>query len=142
MIRFQVIGKVGFQPELKTSQGGRSYCSLLVGDSKKDKQGNWINNNINLLAYEKTAEYVSKYVNKDDQVFCEGEIKCNYNKEKKETTYMYFINNIKNLGARAKRETTEATAAPAASQGGLGDTIDKLQEAFPGSQFAPDNIPF
>ncbi len=130
MIKFTTLGKISFKPELKENNG-KKYCGLIVQSSKKDKNGNWVNNTISMLAFDKTAEYCAKYLQEKDQVYIEGDIKGEYNKENKTTSYKFFANNVQGLTYRTASSETQKIE-------------DKVNGAFPTGQssFADQDIPF
>lgn len=76
----RLTGKLGADPELKTSKGGTQYCQLNLGVSSQKKQGDkyvdqtdWFN----VMAFNKTAEAISKYASKGSSVLVTGFLKTN-----------------------------------------------------------------
>ena len=68
-----LMGRLTATPELKTTQNGTSVCSFTVandigyGENKKTAF-------INVVAWRKTAEFVSKYFSKGSMIAIEGSI--------------------------------------------------------------------
>jgi len=76
--KVMLIGRLGRDPELKTTSGGLTICNFSVATSKswKDEGGEkkekteWHN----IVAFKKLAEISGKYLAKGRQVFIEGEL--------------------------------------------------------------------
>jgi single-strand DNA-binding protein len=73
-----LLGNVGKDPEIRSSQGGMTIASftLATADRQKDATGNWTDKTEwhNLVAFQRTAEIVRDYVKKGTQIFVEGKI--------------------------------------------------------------------
>lgn len=77
--RVQLIGRVGKEPESKTTANDKQRCTftLAVDRRWKDKTGvvkketDWFN----IEAWGKTAEFCDKYVHKGELVFLEGQLR-------------------------------------------------------------------
>lgn len=77
--RVQLIGRVGKEPESKTTANDRHLCTftLAVDRRWKDKSGevkketDWFN----IEAWSKLAEFCDKYVHKGELVFLEGKLR-------------------------------------------------------------------
>lgn len=77
--RVQLIGRVGKEPESKTTPNDRTVCTftLAVDRRWKDKSGvvkketDWFN----IEAWSKMAEFCDKYVHKGELVFLEGQLR-------------------------------------------------------------------
>lgn len=77
--RVQLIGRVGKEPESKTTANDRHLCTftLAVDRRWKDKSGevkketDWFN----IEAWGKLAEFCDKYVHKGELVFLEGKLR-------------------------------------------------------------------
>lgn len=68
-----LIGRLGKDPELKTTQSGISVCTfpLAVDDPfNKDKDAQWFN----IVCWRKTAEFAAKYFFKGRKVAVEGRL--------------------------------------------------------------------
>lgn len=76
-----IVGRLGKDPELRYTQGGKAVCNLSVATSEswKDKDGNqqeeteWHR----VTVWGATAENCEKYLSKGRQVYVEGRIKTN-----------------------------------------------------------------
>ena len=68
-----ILGRLGRDPEMKTSQSGTAVCRFSVAVTEKyngDERTEWFN----VVAFGKTAEVAAKYLAKGSQVFIEGRI--------------------------------------------------------------------
>lgn len=72
----QLIGNVGNDPEIVNLESGKKIAkfSIAINDSYRNDAGEKIENTEwhNLIAWEKTAEIIEKYVTKGKQVAIEG----------------------------------------------------------------------
>ena len=72
----QLIGNVGNDPEIVNLESGKKIAkfSIAINDSCRNDAGEKIENTEwhNLIAWEKTAEIIEKYVTKGKQVAIEG----------------------------------------------------------------------
>jgi single-strand DNA-binding protein len=120
--RATLIGRLGRDPESRTGPSGQLKVSLSVATDEryKDRQGvmqektEWHN----VVAWDKTAEVIMKYLHKGSQVFIEGPIRTDVwegtNSEKRTRTYV-LVHNIKFLGEKGHAKSAPAEKAPAAS---------------------------
>ena len=77
--RVQLIGRVGREPESKTTANDKHLCTFTLAVERrwKDKSGavkketDWFN----IEAWGKTAEFCDKYVHKGELVFLEGQLR-------------------------------------------------------------------
>jgi single-strand DNA-binding protein len=73
-----LLGHVGKQPEIRSTQGGTTVASfsLATTDRQKDQSGSWADKTEwhNLVAFNRTAEIVRDYVTKGTQLHIEGKI--------------------------------------------------------------------
>jgi single-strand DNA-binding protein len=73
-----LLGRLGKDPEMRSTQGGMTIASfsLATSDRQKDAQGNWQDHTEwhNLVAFQRTAEIVRDYCKKGSQIFVEGKI--------------------------------------------------------------------
>lgn len=73
-----LIGYVGRDPEVRSTPGGKTMVKLSVATPCKKKVGDeWVDTPDwhRLTAWEKTAEYIAKYINKGDAIAVECAIK-------------------------------------------------------------------
>jgi single-strand DNA-binding protein len=64
------MGRVGRDPEMRTTKSGDPVCSFSLATSKGKDATTWHN----IVAFKKTAEVAGKYLAKGSQVMIEGEI--------------------------------------------------------------------
>jgi single-strand DNA-binding protein len=71
--RVMMIGRLGRKPELKHTNQGTAVCSFSIAiNQKKDEAPLWVN----VVAWEKTAESVARYLDKGASVFVDGRLDC------------------------------------------------------------------
>jgi single-strand DNA-binding protein len=76
--KVQLIGNLGNDPEIITLESGKKLAkfSLATNESYKDASGNKVDNVQwhNLVAWNKTADIIEKYVTKGKEVAIEGKL--------------------------------------------------------------------
>ena len=92
-----LIGRVGADPELKTTQSGKSVCSFNLAVKSRDNT-NWIK----LVFWNNLAEVVAKYIRKGEQLGVTGEINVReYEVEgTKRTAFEINVNDITFIGSK------------------------------------------
>ena len=73
MNRATILGRVGKELELRYTPNGTAVTTFSLATAKKVK-GEQVTQWHNLVAFGKTAEILSQYVSKGDQLLVEGEI--------------------------------------------------------------------
>lgn len=126
------IGNIGKDPELKTSQSGTPFCTFSIAVNKgsgEKKETTWIN----MVAFNKTAEYIGNNLKKGSMVYVEGELKIEeYTKDNvKHVAPKIIVNRVENLSRSGEgaSKVSEQTATAVASTGAAGG-------------ISPDDIPF
>ena len=140
-----IIGAVGKDPELKTTQTGKKYCFLSVatnsywkdkatGEKKEDTTWHRVK------LYEGLAESCVKFVTKGDRIYIEGSMKHDtYEKDGQQVNSFYVIgNSVQFIGKPRKEGATDVFDAPAVagSTGGRVYVDKNNDEGF------LDTIPF
>jgi len=73
-----LVGNLGQDPEVRTTQGGQSVASLRIAttDRVKDKDGNWGDRTEwhSVVVWGRTAENVQKFCRKGKQLYIEGRL--------------------------------------------------------------------
>lgn len=76
-----LIGNLGRDPEVRTTQGGSSVCTLSVAtaERQKDRDGNWTDHTEwhRVVVFGQAADACAKYLAKGRQVFVEGKLRTN-----------------------------------------------------------------
>ena len=72
--RFEAVGNLTKDLELKESANGRKYCFLGIAQNEKDRQGNEMTTFLNATLFGQPAEYACTYAHKGDTVYIEGRI--------------------------------------------------------------------
>jgi single-strand DNA-binding protein len=105
-----LLGNVGKDPEIRTTQGGMTVASfsLATAERAKDQTGNWTDKTEwhNLVAFQRTAEIVRDYVKKGTQVYIEGKIQTRSWDDKESGQKKYrteiLVNDLQLLGGRGE----------------------------------------
>jgi single-strand DNA-binding protein len=119
-----LLGNVGKDPEIRSTNGGMSIASLTLAtaDRQKDAQGNWVDKTEwhNLIAFQKTADIVKNYVKKGSQILIEGKIQTRSWDDKESGQKKYrteiLINDLTLLGDPKGSHQNAAAPAPAADE--------------------------
>lgn len=110
----QFIGRLGQDPEIKSSAGGDVIASFSIacGSSWKDKQGvkqertEWVN----CSAFGKLAEIIAEYVKKGSQIYVSGKIKTDKYEKDGQTRHStkIVVNDMQMLGGKPQGESKES----------------------------------
>ena len=103
-----LLGNVGKDPEIRTTQGGMTVASfsLATAERAKDQTGNWTDKTEwhNLVCFQRTAEIVRDYVKKGSQLYIEGKIQTRSWDDKESGQKKYrteiLVNDLQLLGGR------------------------------------------
>jgi single-strand DNA-binding protein len=74
MIRAEVVGNVGKQPELKESKAGKSMCRFSVASTKKVEGREPVTSWVNVLCFDEMAQQVAERVGQGDRVMVSGRL--------------------------------------------------------------------
>jgi len=69
-----IVGHLGGDPEVRSTQSGMSVCNFTVATSEKNKDGAETTEWHRIVCFGKTADNVGKYLTKGSQVYVEGRI--------------------------------------------------------------------
>ena len=76
--KVMLIGNLGQDPELRSTAGGQSVCTLRVATTEriKDKEGNWVEKTEwhSVVVWGRQADTVNQYCRKGKQLYIEGRI--------------------------------------------------------------------
>ena len=76
--KVQLIGNLGADPEVKNLEGGSKVArfSMATNETFKNAQGERVTDTQwhNIVAWNKTAEIIEKYVSSGDQIMIEGKL--------------------------------------------------------------------
>ena len=139
-----LLGNVGKDPEIRTTQGGMTVASfsLATADRHKDQQGNWADKTEwhNLVCFQRTAEIVRDYVKKGSQIFVEGKIQTRSwddktSGEKKYRTEI-LVNELSLLGGRGE----SGSGGSERSSGGYSQRSSAPVASAPSNDYADQGI--
>ena len=105
--RVQLIGNLGQNPEVKEFDGGKKVArfSVATTESYRDKDGNLVKDTTwhNLVAWNKNADIVEKYLEKGKEVAIDGKLTSrSYETKEGEKKYIteIVVNELLMLGSR------------------------------------------
>lgn len=128
-----LLGKLGRDPELRTTQSGQSVCNFSIATSEKwkDKGGEsqerteWHN----IVAWAKLAEICAEYLQKGREVYVEGKLQTSKYTDKEGVE-------------RYKTEIVAQTVQFVGGQGGQQEKAAAAAQAMGGRVVDDDQIPF
>jgi single-strand DNA-binding protein len=120
-----LLGHVGRDPEIKTTQGGMTIAEFSIAISERKKQGEeWVDHTewVNCVAFQRTAEIVRDYVHKGSQLHIEGKLQTqswdDKDSGKKRYKTQVIINELSLLGG--PKDGASGQPAQASNGGGYG----------------------
>lgn len=134
-------GRLTKDPELKTAQNGNSYLKFCLAVKRRVKNGEHpISDFIDCIAFDKTAEIISKYCKKGSQVGISGRLQTNVyeaNGEKHKSSEIVVIelDFLDSKSAESQPAKTESEPTPAAM------VTDEPQEIEPTNNIV-SGLPF
>lgn len=131
-----LIGRLGKDPELRFTSGGKAVCTFSLATSERwsaaDGQKNESTTWHNIVAWGKQAEVIKEYLAKGREVYIEGRI-ANRSYDDKDGNKKYIsevvVQNFQFIGGRGDNagggggggDSTPPASAPPAPQGDAGD---------------------
>jgi len=82
-----ILGRLGQNPEISYTPSGLAVCKFSLATSRKMKDGQEVTQWHRCTAFDKAGELISKYVNKGNMLYIEGEI--TYSQYEKDGTTRY-----------------------------------------------------
>ena len=108
--KVQLIGNLGNNPEVKTTEGGRKLArfSIATNESYRNAKGEKITETQwhNLIAWGKVAEIAEKYLSKGSEIAIEGKlVNRSYNDKEGHKKYIteVQVNEVLMLGEKSSR---------------------------------------
>lgn len=96
-----LMGNLGRDPELSYTQSGMALCKFSIATSKRKKDGTDVTSWHRCTAFGRTAEVITQYVGKGQQLYVEGEL--SYGQYEKDGIVRYttdiFVNEFAFVGA-------------------------------------------
>lgn len=100
-------GRLTANPELKTTQGGKSVCNFSIAVERKVKQGGeYPADFFNIVAWGNTAEFVSKYFSLGQMIGVEGTLQTRKYTDKdghNRTAFEILANNVQFMGYKESK---------------------------------------
>lgn len=102
-----IMGRMVKNPELKTTNSGKSVCSFRIANDSgyKDASGQSQTNWLDVTAWGKTAEFVCKYFPKGALIAIEGRLQSRNYQDKNgnnRTAIEILVNNVHFAGAKSQ----------------------------------------
>lgn len=130
-----LIGRLTRDAELRYSSGGMGICKFSVAVNRSVKKNDKWEDEASFFdctAFGKTAENISQYLTKGQQVCISGELVQNrWEHEGKQMSRIEInINHIQLIGTRTKDESTQQTQQPSSPESFKGDSFDDSMIPF------------
>ncbi len=144
-----LLGHVGKDPEIRSTNGGSLVASfsLATSDRQKDGQGNWQDKTEwhNLVTFNRTAEIVRDHVKKGERLYIEGKIQTRSwedrdSGEKKYRTEI-FVYNLTLLSGRSDQQNGTSNGYSRQSTS-YATTGSAPQDEYADQGITDDDIPF
>lgn len=119
-----IMGRMVKDPELKTTNSGKSVCSFRIANDSgyKDASGQSQTNRLDVTAWGKTAEFVCKYFPKGALIAIEGRLQSRNYQDKSgnnRNAVEVVVNNVSFAGnkepAQSQNVANRAVSAPVAA---------------------------
>ena len=154
-----LVGNVGKDPEIRSTQGGMSIASfaLATTDRTKGQDGQWTDKTEwhNLVAFQRTAEIVRDYVKKGSQIYVEGKIQTRSWDDKESGQKKYkteiLVNDLQLLGGRGESgggersgsySQSNSSSSAKSSSGGYDQRQPAGAPDYGDTGITDDDIPF
>lgn len=112
--KVMIAGRLTAKPELKTTQQGTPVLSFIVATTEKYKNGEHTEF-VNCVAWQNTAEIISKYFGKGSSIYIEGSMRTrNYEVDgvKKYITEI-LVKNVNFVDSKKEATNTDEQSEPA-----------------------------
>lgn len=112
MNQVNLIGRLTFDPELKTTNNGKPVCTFTIAVNRDKDKADFIH----CTAFSKTAEHLHNYTEKGSRIALNGSIRVdNYTDQqgnKKNYTYV-LVNNVEIIDFKGKAKVNDDVASKA-----------------------------
>ena len=142
-----LMGRLARDPELRTTPTGRQVANMTIAVNRRISRANaqagqQTADFINLVAWERTAEFADKYLNKGSQILIEGRMQTrSYEAQDGSKRYVTEVNvdQIEFAGSRPQGDAgTDSGFAPRASA----PAAQTAAPPFDNAPIADEDIPF
>jgi single-strand DNA-binding protein len=146
-----LLGNVGKDPEIRSTNGGTIVASFSVAttERQKDGQGNWQDKTEwhNLIAFNRTAEIVRDYLRKGSQVLIEGKIQTRTWDDRESGQKKYrteiLINDLTLLGGGRENGGSGPIGRSGGTRKADGNSAHQRREdRYSDEELNPGDIPF
>jgi len=113
-----LVGRLGRDPEIKETQGGKKYARFSIATSEKNKAGDVLTEWHNITAFGNVVDVIETYVTKGTMLYVEGKIRSSeYEKEGiKRKDFGIILNSMNILGGGEKKAEVAARGSQQAQQ--------------------------
>ena len=112
MNNVQLIGRLTAEPELKHTQSGKGFTRFTVAVDRPTKQGEEKQADfINVVSWNKTAEFVSKYFTKGQRIALTGSIRTGSYTDRdgnKRNTFEVWAENVEFCGSKTEKHMAQS----------------------------------
>lgn len=133
--RITIAGHLGRDPEVKYTANGKAVARFSVAVSERQKVGEeWQDRTewFTCVAWERSAEYVGKYLTKGAAVFVEGRVQTREYESNGEKKRVVEVIASKVDGLSPKQKDTDDEPEPAkAKKANAGSKFDDLEDSIP-----------
>jgi single-strand DNA-binding protein len=150
-----LLGRLGKDPEIRTTAGGMTVASFTVAtsDRVKGQDGQWTDKTEwhNLVAFQRTAEIVRDYCKKGKEVFVEGKIQTRSWDDKESGQKKYrteiLVNELSLLGGGASEGGERSGGSSSSGSYGGSRSSSSSAVSVPSNDYSDqgitdDDIPF
>ena len=111
--RVVINGYLGKNPEVKKTNTGKSVCNFSICQSRKDQSGNQISKWFQIIAWDKTADFLGLQCKKGDMIIIEGHMDYReYEKDGQRRSLQEIVAETITFGRRGNNHTETQPAAP------------------------------
>lgn len=112
MIRAEIVGNVGSQPEVRQAKSGKAMCKLRVASTKKVEGRDPVTTWVSVLCFDEQAHNVAERVNKGDRVLVTGRLEVEtYQKDGVDRTDVMVMADDVGISLRFGAKKGQPTAA-------------------------------
>ncbi|MCH6254932.1 single-stranded DNA-binding protein [Puniceicoccaceae bacterium K14] len=147
--KVQLMGNLTRDPELRVTPKGTPVCAFGMAINRvfrDDSGGNREETTfVDVEAWGRQAEVISKYVTKGGPLFVEGRLKLDTWESKegeKRSKLKVVLENMQLLGGGSRGESSSSSSADRPAQSSTGSSSPKPSPASPASDDIEEDVPF
>ena len=127
-----LVGRLGTDPELRTTAGGTSVVNMRLATSDRRKEGDqWVDQTEwhNVTVWGRSADNVAKFCKKGKEVFVEGRIQTRKYQDKtgaERYSTEIVADNVRFLGSRADSDNGFQRSRPSSQMNGSSPSDEEI----------------